>query len=111
MLVYGVSVYYILNKGLQANHMSVLGSLPFTLNLLARIPQIALNFKNGHTGQLALLTFAMAFAGNLARVWTTASKLNDPLTLASHTSAAILNGTILAQIALYRPTKITKKRK
>jgi len=76
---------------------------------MARVPQILLNSRQQHTGQLAFLSFALAFLGNLARVFTTIVKLSDPLTLASHAIAASLNGVIVGQVLMY-PKKIGKKK-
>jgi len=78
-------------------------------DLMARVPQIILNHRQKHTGQLAFLSFALAFLGNLARVFTTLVKLSDPLTLASHLIAATLNGIIVGQILFY-PKTVSKKR-
>ena len=38
---------------------------------VSKLPQVIQNFRQGHTGQLALLTVALSFGGNLARVATT----------------------------------------
>jgi mannose-P-dolichol utilization defect protein 1 len=84
--------------GLSPSALYFLASLPITLNLLARLPQIALNFRTRATGQLAFLTFFLSFAGNCARVATTLATISDSATLAGHLVAAALNGTIVAQI-------------
>jgi PQ loop repeat len=76
---------------------------------MARVPQILLNHRHKHTGQLAFLSFALAFLGNLARVFTTLVKLSDPLTLASHAIAATLNGVIVGQIIFYPKKTASKK--
>ncbi|EER03947.1 Mannose-P-dolichol utilization defect 1 protein, putative [Perkinsus marinus ATCC 50983] len=81
--------------------LPLLGMAPAVLGIAARLPQIALNFKQGNTGHLAFLTFFLSFMGNLARIFTTLKQLNDPVTLASHVCAALCNGTIVAQILYY----------
>jgi mannose-P-dolichol utilization defect 1 len=42
-----------------------------------RVPQILQNFRNRSTGQLALLSYLLAFAGSLARVFTTLQQANN----------------------------------
>ena len=90
--------------GLPTELMQILARLPITLNILARLPQIILNFRTKSTGQLALLTFLLSFAGNCARVATTLATFADSATLAAHLTAAVLNGTIVAQILLLART-------
>lgn len=46
-------------------------------------PQILLNVRRGNSGELSLLTCALSLAGNLARVFTTATLVKDPIILAS----------------------------
>jgi mannose-P-dolichol utilization defect 1 len=73
----------------------------------ARVPQIWKNIKQGHTGQLAFLTFFLSFGGNAARVFTSYSSKNlDKVVLASHIAAAVFNGTLTFQVLYY--TKSTK---
>lgn len=91
--------------GLRPEILYILASFPISLNMLARLPQIFLNFKTKATGQLAFLTFFLSFAGNCARVATTLATLSDKATLAGHVIAALLNGTIVAQILLFAGKK------
>ncbi|ETV70355.1 hypothetical protein, variant 2 [Aphanomyces astaci] len=49
----------------------VLPSAGIPLSVMARIPQILSNFKQGHTGQLAFLTLFLNFGGSAARLFTT----------------------------------------
>lgn len=46
-------------------------------------PQILLNMRRGNSGELSLGTCALSFVGNLARVYTTATLVKDPLILGS----------------------------
>ena len=101
-LMVGIAIVLgVVRRGVPSAYLPILATLPITLNLMARVPQIMLNYNNRATGQLAVVTFALAFLGNMARVLTTVSQLNDPVTLASHATAAALNGTILVQILYY----------
>ncbi|KAL1528835.1 hypothetical protein AB1Y20_010158 [Prymnesium parvum] len=76
------------------------GGLPSVLLLLGRIPQIVQNVKQGHAGQLALITYLMNTLGCIARIFTTLQQLNDPITLFTVTTAAVQNAVLLAQIIL-----------
>jgi len=40
-----------------------------------------MNYQNKSTGQLALITVLLAWAGNVARVFTTLQEVKDPLLL------------------------------
>ncbi|KAI7842633.1 hypothetical protein COHA_003737 [Chlorella ohadii] len=53
------------------------------LALGGRLPQILLNLRRGNSGELSLGTCALSFVGNLARVFTTATLVKDPLILGS----------------------------
>jgi mannose-P-dolichol utilization defect protein 1 len=70
--------------------------------IYSRLPQIYMNFSNGHTGQLALGTWILNVIGVIARVFTTATELDDPYQLASHSVAMCLNLTVVVQILIYR---------
>lgn len=83
--------------------VSALGCSPTALFILARLPQIALNARQGHTGHLAPATIALQLAGNLARMFTTLQLLaGDPVVLASQVAPAVLNSILLMQISRYR---------
>lgn len=51
-------------------------------------PQILLNLRRGNSGELSLGTCALSFVGNLARVYTTATLVKDPLILGSAATQA-----------------------
>ena len=65
------------------------------------VPQILTNFRNGHTGQLALVTWVLNFLGALARVFTTLQEVDDVLVLAGFVAGASLSFIIIVQIFLY----------
>jgi mannose-P-dolichol utilization defect 1 len=54
--------------------------LQIALTIPARLPQIWINFTNGHTGQLAFLTVFLSMGGAIVRVFTTIKELGptDP---------------------------------
>ncbi len=78
----------------------VAGALPMLLGLVARVPQIVANARQGHTGELALATYLLNVLGALARVGTTLSELDDRLALCSALLAFVLNGAIFGQICV-----------
>lgn len=102
----GASVMYacfaaaVLN--LPDEYLYVLPVVGSSMVLYSRLPQIYMNFSNGHTGQLAIVTWVLNVIGVIARVFTTATELNDPYQLASHTMAMVLNLTVVVQILMYR---------
>jgi mannose-P-dolichol utilization defect protein 1 len=93
---------YVLNGNIPAEYYAILGFTPILLSIWSRLPQIVLNIRQGHTGQLALVTFALSGLGNLARVFTTIKQTpNDTISLFSMVVAAALNFTLVAQIYVY----------
>lgn len=88
------------------------GSLPIALTLGSRLPQIIQNVRQGHTGQLALVTYLLTTLGGFARIFTTLQEIDDRLTLAQVMLNFLQNSVILLQIAMYsrppsRPSKQT----
>ena len=76
----------------------IAGTLPVVLALFGRLPQIAQNVRQGHTGQLSLVTYALNVAGSGARAFTVLQELDDKLALTSAVSAFVQNAIIVAQI-------------
>ncbi|CAM9305958.1 unnamed protein product [Choristocarpus tenellus] len=53
--------------------------LPLTglpLTIMSKIPQISINFQNGHTGQLAAVTVCLNFVGCFVRILTTIQEVS-----------------------------------
>lgn len=80
----------------------VLPNVALIASFSSRLPQIAANQKQRHTGQLATSTSALNVAGALARVLTTLAGSRDPVMLFSYATSFVLNATLLAQIFLFR---------
>ena len=56
------------------------------------------NFKQGHTGQLAIITLVLNLAGSFARLFTTMQETGDPVQVAGFGVAILLNGTLVLQV-------------
>ena len=69
--------------------------------VLSRVPQIYTNFVNKSTGQLAFLTFFLAFAGVVARLGTVLVETNDFVLILQNVLGTVLNGTLVLQFLLY----------
>lgn len=76
------------------------GSLPMVLMLFGRLPQIMQNLKQGHAGQLSLITYVLNVAGSGARVFTVLQELDDKIVLASAISSFVQNLVLVVQILL-----------
>ena len=63
--------------------------------------QILFNFKQGHTGQLALVTLVLNFAGSIARLFTTMQETGDPVQVAGFGVGILLNGTLVLQVLMF----------
>ena len=64
---------------------------------LGRVPQIALNVRNGHTGQLSLGMCALNAVGTGIRIFTTLTLTGDLLLLAGYVLVFAVNGVLVAQ--------------
>ncbi|KAG8467075.1 hypothetical protein KFE25_000391 [Diacronema lutheri] len=76
--------------------------VPSLIILASRAPQIALNFSQGHTGQLSLATSTLFFLGNAARLFTTLTEVDDPVLLAGVLVGLLLNGVLVLQLVAFR---------
>ena len=82
----------------------IAGGLPIVLMLFGRLPQIVQNQRQGHAGQLALITYLLNVLGGTARVFTTLQELgDDKLVLCNVVSGLLQNAVILSQILTLGP--------
>ena len=65
---------------------------------LTALLQILSNFKQGHTGQLAIITLVLNLAGSVARLFTTMQETGDPMQVAGFGVGILLNGTLVLQV-------------
>ncbi|TDH70249.1 hypothetical protein CCR75_000197 [Bremia lactucae] len=79
----------------------LLASAGIPVSIVARIPQILSNFKQGHTGQLALITLVLNLGGSIARLFTTMQETGDPIQVAGFCVGILLNGTLVLQVLLF----------
>ena len=68
--------------------------------LFARIPQIITNFKQGHTGQLSLISWSFSLVGSAVRIFTTLMEVPDKLILCMYISGFVCNLILVLQILL-----------
>jgi len=76
------------------------------LGLFSKLPQIAQNHRAKSTGQLSTFAVAAQILGCLARLFTTATEVKDPLVLASFFLALVLNVVLGLQIWAYFGTDV-----
>lgn len=79
----------------------ILVSAGIPMSILARIPQIITNFREGQTGQLALITLVLNFGGSVARTFTTLQETGDMYQLAGFAVSLVLNGALIFQVLYY----------
>ncbi|CAE7216044.1 Mpdu1 [Symbiodinium natans] len=93
---------FLLNEGHKEDYkyiLVILGTSPTFMTAISRIPQIFLNWQNGHTGQLSAITFFLQFLGSVARFLTTLQIMGkDVLSLVSHATGAVFNLIVVLQI-------------
>lgn len=71
------------------------------ISLLSKAPQIVSNHRLKSTGTLSAFAVFNALLGCLARVFTTATEVKDPVVLWGFILAAILNAVIVCQMIAY----------
>jgi singapore isolate B (sub-type 7) whole genome shotgun sequence assembly, scaffold_28 len=69
--------------------------------LSGRLPQIWTNFKQGHTGQLSLLSWSFSLGGSAVRIFTTLMEVPDKLVLGMYVVYFLCNLTLVLQIVIY----------
>ena len=71
------------------------------LSVFSKLPQIRQNFRSKSTGQLSTFAVVSQIVGCLARLFTTATEIGDPLVLAGFAVALLLNIILGVQLWLY----------
>ncbi|EPQ51137.1 mannose-P-dolichol utilization defect 1 protein [Gloeophyllum trabeum ATCC 11539] len=84
-----------------------LSTLP--LSLFSKLPQIMQNYRAQSTGQLSAFAVLSQIVGCLARLFTTATEVGDPLVIAGFALALLLNGVLGAQLWIYWDKDIREK--
>ena len=82
--------------------LSLLQMSTLPLSLISKVPQIRQNYRSKSTGQLSSFAVLSQIVGCLARLYTTATELNDPLVSAGFLLALILNTVLGVQLWIYR---------
>ncbi|GAB0497606.1 hypothetical protein MMPV_008941 [Pyropia vietnamensis] len=75
-------------------------AIPF-VNVGARLPQAALNWRRKGVGEQSVVTLALQWVGNLARVFTTLVQVRDPVVLCGSVASAVVNGVLVGQWVWY----------
>ncbi|EJC98091.1 mannose-P-dolichol utilization defect 1 protein [Fomitiporia mediterranea MF3/22] len=71
------------------------------LSVLSKLPQIMTNHRARSTGQLSAFAVISQIAGCLARLFTTATEVGDPLLFLAFATALALNCVLGAQMWMY----------
>nr|XP_037285564.1 LOW QUALITY PROTEIN: mannose-P-dolichol utilization defect 1 protein-like [Rhipicephalus microplus] len=74
-------------------------SLPVII--CGKLMQVWSNYRQGHTGQLSLITSALLFLGGVARIFTSLTETGDPLIVVTFCLATIANSLIFGQVLYY----------
>ncbi|OSX68839.1 hypothetical protein BU14_2185s0002 [Porphyra umbilicalis] len=71
------------------------------VNVGARLPQMALNWRRKSVGEQSIVTLALQWAGNLARVFTTLVQVRDGVVLGGSIASTVVNGVLVGQWLWY----------
>jgi mannose-P-dolichol utilization defect protein 1 len=83
------------------NTLALLQITTLPLSVFSKLPQIRQNFRSKSTGQLSTFAVVSQIAGCLARLFTTATEIGDPLVSAGFAVALLLNLILGVQLWLY----------
>jgi mannose-P-dolichol utilization defect 1 len=90
---------------------AMFSSISIVLNISSRIPQVLTNYKAQSTGELAFVTFFLAWGGSVARTATVMIESDDFMYRMQFLIALGLNSMIMIQFVMYWNTKSQKKSK
>ena len=107
------TISYILFEGTMMTDQTwaLVSSGSILLNMSARVPQIITNYSANSTGQLAFVTFFLAWAGSVARTATVLLNSDDFMYKMQFVIALGLNSIIMIQFGMYWSNKPTEKKK
>ncbi|KAH7964899.1 hypothetical protein HPB49_002397 [Dermacentor silvarum] len=88
------------------------GTTVHALCVPVQLMQVWSNYRQGHTGQLSLITTALLFLGGLARIFTSLTETGDPLIVVTFCLATLANSLIFGQVLYYweATNKLVKKK-
>jgi len=69
--------------------------------VVGKLIQIITNFRNGHTGQLSVVTVFLLFAGSVARIFTSIQETGDQMLIMSFVVSTVANGILFLQVVMY----------
>lgn len=72
--------------------------------------QVHANWRNRSTGELSVISVFLAFAGTLARIFTSMQETNDRLMVVSYAAAAFMNALLFTQMIIYWQNVVKHKR-
>ncbi|XP_018326908.1 mannose-P-dolichol utilization defect 1 protein homolog [Agrilus planipennis] len=111
LLVYASSVYVLISGITPINVLWTLQGFNIPILLSGKLLQAHVNYKNGHTGQLAAVTLIMLFAGSLARIFTSIQETGDTMSIITYAASSFANAVLVYQLFYYWNVDINKKKK
>jgi mannose-P-dolichol utilization defect protein 1 len=78
-----------------------LNGLSVFLNVISRLYQAFLNYRNGSTGALSAITLVLQFLGCVARIFTSIQETGDYNLIMSFVIASAANGVLVLQLFYY----------
>ena len=81
--------------------LALLQMATFPLSVFSKLPQILQNYRARSTGQLSTFAVGSQVIGCLARLFTTATEVGDPILLFGFVLALVLNVVLGAQMWMY----------
>ncbi|KZV93476.1 mannose-P-dolichol utilization defect 1 protein [Exidia glandulosa HHB12029] len=84
-----------------AQNLALLQMLTLPLGLFSKLPQIAQNYTAQSTGQLSAFAVIAQVAGCVARIFTTATEVGDPIVQAGFVMGLVLNLILAVQMWMY----------
>lgn len=101
VLAYGTLAYVLMSGVLGRDTLWTLQVLNLPLIISGKLVQVAVNFRNGHTGHLSAITLCLIFGGSTTRIFTSIKETGDQVIILSFVLASVVNFILVAQLFYY----------
>lgn len=101
LVLYGLLTAVLMSGSVPIEILWYLQATNLPLAVIGKMMQAAENLKNGHTGQLSLLTVTLLFLGCVARIFTSIQETGDKVVIYTFLSASLANFVLVAQVLYY----------
>jgi len=104
-IFFGSAMYFLMSPLAPLHLLALLQATNLPIVAAAKLLQALTNARQGHTGELSLVTMTLLTLGSAARVFTTIQETGDQLVMLSYVISAGCNSILVLQIFWYWKVK------